>query len=60
MSIIYNNKNHLYISEVDKEDEKINFSFSSSPSCAMRFEDKDKDLVKTILENPDMTIIELD
>ena len=60
MSIIYNNKNHMYISEVNKEDEKLIFSFSSSQSCAIRFEEKDKDLVKTILENPDMDIIELD
>ena len=60
MSIIYNNKNHMYISEVNKEDDKLNFSFSSSPSCATRFEEKDKDMVKTISENQDVTIIELD
>lgn len=60
MSIIYNNTNHMYISEVNKEDEKLKFSFSSSPSCATRFDEKDKDLVKAISENPDMTIIELD
>ena len=59
MSIIYDNKTHMYISEIVEEDDKVTFSFTSTQSAALKVSSVD-DKLKSILSNRDVDFIELD
>ena len=59
MSIIYDNKTHMYIGEVNPEDGTVT-SFTSSMAYATRFEEKDEKTVAKIKELRDVEVIELD
>ena len=59
MSIIYDNKNHMYVGEVNPEDGTVT-SFTSSVAYATRFEEKDENLIAKIKELRDVEVIELD
>ena len=59
MSIIYDNKTHMYISEIVEEDSKVTFSFTSTQSAALKVHSVD-DKLKSILSNRDVDFIELD
>lgn len=59
MSIIYDNKTHMYISEIVEEDGKVTFSFTSTQSEALKIHSVD-DKIKSILSSRDVDFIELD
>ena len=59
MFIIYDNKTHMYISEIVEEDGKVTFSFTSTQSEALKVRSVD-DKLKSILSNRDVNYIELD
>ena len=59
MVIIYDNKTHMYIDEVNREDGTV-ISFTSSPAHAEKFEKTDSPVIEKIKSSHDIEIIKLD
>lgn len=59
MTIIYDNKTHMYVDEVNREDGTV-ISFTTSPAHAEKFEKTDDPIIEKIKSNRDIEIIELD
>jgi len=63
MTIIYDNKANMYISDVlvnQNSGDVKSLILTSSPANALRFEKKDADLVKQIAGTNDVDLIELE
>jgi len=59
MTIIYDNKTHMYVDEVNREDGTV-ISFTNSPAHAEKFEKADSPTIEKIKSIRDVEIIELD
>lgn len=59
MSIIYDNKTHMYVDEVNREDGTV-ISFTTSPAHAEKFDKTEGPVIEKIKSSRDVEIIDLD